>query len=100
LKKKEGARFTTTHPHIISPKEKRKKKKAIHQVEGCKDARAVRHEPFIYPCFFVSPELTFAALFISFGLISTAATLGVAVGVLVDRPSTSTAFFGGSCYRF
>jgi len=36
-------------------------------------------ELFIYPCFFVSPELTFAALFYSFGLIITV-TLGVVVG--------------------
>ena len=68
-------------------------------MEGCKDARAVKYEPFIYPCFFVSPELTFTALLISFGLIRTTATLGVVVGVLVDRLSTNTAFFGGSCYR-
>jgi len=86
IERKRYTGFATTPTHIIFPKEKRKKKKAIHQVEGCKDARAVRYEPFIYPCFFVRPELTFAALFISFGLIITA-TLGVVVGVLVDRYS-------------
>jgi len=68
--------FNHYTPLIIFPKEKRKKKKAIYQVEGCKDARAVRNEPFIHPCFFVSLELTFAALFISFGLISTATLWG------------------------
>jgi len=64
---KKDTGFTTTPTHIIFPKEKRKKKKAIHQVKGCKDARAVRYEPFIYPCIFVSPELTFALFFILLG---------------------------------
>lgn len=35
-------------------------------MEGRKKARAVRNEPFIYPCFFVGLELSFAALFYSF----------------------------------
>jgi len=35
-------------------------------VKGCNKARAVRNEPFICPCFFVSPELSFALLFVVF----------------------------------
>jgi hypothetical protein len=76
-------------PLIISPKEKRKKKKAIQQVEGCKDARAVRNEPFIYPCIFVSLELTFAVLFISFGLIISATLWGGGRGCSVDKSTTA-----------
>jgi hypothetical protein len=67
LKEREIQHLQAAHPHIIFSKEKRKKKKAIYQVEGCKDARAVRYEPFIYPCIFVSPELTFAPFFILLG---------------------------------
>jgi hypothetical protein len=33
---------------IIFPKEKRKKKKAIHQVEGCRDARAAEERSRLY----------------------------------------------------
>jgi len=89
------------HTPYYFPKRKKEKKESHPSSEGmqrCKGGGGT--EPFIYPCFFVSPELTLAFLFISFGLIRTTATFGVVVGVLVDRPSTSTAFFGGSCYRF
>jgi hypothetical protein len=34
--------------NIIFSKEKRKKKKAIHQVEGCKDARAAEERSRLY----------------------------------------------------
>jgi len=46
-------------------------------------------ELFIYPCFFVSLELTFAALFISFGLITTATLWGGGRGCSVDKSTTA-----------
>lgn len=57
LKEKKGNIFS---------QRKTEKKKAVFQVEGCKDARAARYEPFIYPCSFVRLELIFAFLFIGF----------------------------------
>jgi len=62
-----------TTPLYYFPKRKKEKKEShpsSGRMQRCKGGGGT--EPFIYPCIFVSLELTFASLFISFEPIITA----------------------------
>jgi hypothetical protein len=97
LKKKIYRICSNTHPYYF-PKRKKEKKESYLSSGGMQRCKGGEARAVYIPLLLCQPGTYICSLFYSFGLISTTATLGVVVGVLVDRHISKG--LQNSCYRF